>query len=547
MSTITLRATRSVWAVGAVLGLAAVAVGQVATQPGGASTSQKPFGTLTDHAEVVANAEPHPDHVHGMRPSEIEVTKETIAKAIEYLRSQQDKETGAWGYKKEGPNFPAITALVLQAMMAAPGADLNDPAIQAGIKHLLNSQKPDGGIYDSMLPSYNTAIAILPLSRLNDPRAKEAVKKAAEFLKSLQYGEGAVKREGMTEAAEPVGKDHPYYGGWGYGSHGRPDLSNTAWALEGLKAAGVEPNDPAVQRAVLFLQRCQMQEKGDDGKVINELEFAKGSNQGGFIYAQSMNKDTVGVGQSMAGEMLESLDGGPGCAVFVRFRDKATNEPILFSREEFERRIRDTAASSDNPNVVQAAKDFIFNIGPTRDGKKASVFWFYTNLSGNLTSSLIMSALDSEKGKFQCNIDYADNWRGVSKLRAYGSMTYSGFKSYLYANLAKDDPRVTAALRWISQSYALNQNPGMNFEGLYYYYVVFGRALQAWGKPTIDVLDEQGNIVKKRWAAELCWRIVNVQQQDGSFLVFDKRWMEDDKVLITAYGVIAMEAALGAK
>ncbi len=531
--------TRWRWVFGAVLGLASISRGQQA--------GEKPFGTITDHAEVVANAEPHPDHVHGMRPSEIEVTKETIAKAVEFLRTQQDKATGAWGYKADGPNFPAITALVLQAIMAAPGTDPNDPAIQAGIKHLLNSQKEDGGIYDSLLPSYNTAIAILPLSRLDDPRAKEAVKKAAEFLKSIQYGEGAVKRPGMSEAAEPVGKDHPFYGGWGYGNHGRPDLSNTAWALEGLKAAGVEPNDPAVQRAVTFLQRCQMQEKGDDGKVINELEFAKGSTQGGFIYAQSMNKDQVGVGQSMAGEMLESLDGGPGCRVFVRFRVKETNEPILFSREEFERRVREAAAASESPDVVRAAKDFIFNIGPTRDGKQASVFWFYTNLSGNLTSTLIMSALDSEKGKFQCNIDYAENWRGVSKLRAYGSMTYSGFKSYVYANLAKDDPRVTAALRWISQSYALNQNPGMNFEGLYYYFVVFARALQAWGTPTIDVLDAQDQWVKKRWAAELCWRIVNVQQPDGSFMVFDKRWMEDDKVLITAYGVIAMEAALGIK
>ena len=45
-------------------------------------------------------------------------------------------------------------------------------------------------------------------------------------------------------------------------------------------------------------------------------------------------------------------------------------------------------------------------------------------------------ALDQEGGR-------------VSRLRAYGSMTYAGFKSYVYADLPRDDPRVELALGWL--------------------------------------------------------------------------------------------------
>ena len=40
---------------------------------------------------------------------------------------------------------------------------------------------------------------------------------------------------------------------------------------------------------------------------------------------------------------------------------------------------------------------------------------------------------------------------GRRELRAYGTMTYAGFKSLLYCGLERDDPRVRAALDWITQ------------------------------------------------------------------------------------------------
>src|SRR5262249_45574119 len=90
--------------------------------------------------------------------------------------------------------------------------------------------------------------------------------------------------------------------------------------------------------------------------------------------------------------------------------------------------------------------------------------------------------------------------------RSYGSMTYPGLKSMIYAGLTKDDPRVKAALEWIRKHWTLDENPAMREagpemarHGRFYYYYVFAHALRAYGEPTIT--DAQG--VPHDWRTEL--------------------------------------------
>ncbi len=71
-------------------------------------------------------------------------------------------------------------------------------------------------------------------------------------------------------------------------------------------------------------------------------------------------------------------------------------------------------------------------------------------------------------------------------LRSYGSMTYSGLKSMIYAGLAKDDPRVKAAYTWIRKNYDVKSNPGMGDAGLFYYYHTFSKALDVLGIDEIE-------------------------------------------------------------
>lgn len=135
--------------------------------------------------------------------------------------------------------------------------------------------------------------------------------------------------------------------------------------------------------------------------------------------------------------------------------------------------------------------------------------------------------------------------RGRPQLRSYGSMTYAGFKSMLYAGLSHDDPRVVKAVAWIARNYTLDRNPNLpdetSLQGLYYYFHTFARALHAWGEETIR--DARGQ--SHRWRKDLCEKLVALQRDDGSWVNSEDRWYEGNPQLVTAYAVLAMQTALG--
>lgn len=355
-----------------------------------------------------------------------------IDRAIAYLKTQQNAETGGWRESTDGPSYPAITGLVVTGMMLDPRIDERDPTVAAGVRNILSYAKPEGGIHDGALPTYNTAICLSALAKVRLPEATVAVSAGQDYLRTLQYHGSNTGGDEAPTFTEPVTEDHPYYGGVGYGRHGRPDLSNLGFFLQALHDTGVSTEDPAVKRAMVFLERVQMLDE------TNDMAYADGSNQGGFIYATVPNLESVDgrAGQSMAGTVEETNDEG-----------------------------------------------------------------------GRLT-----------------------------RLRAYGSMTYVGFKSLVYADLGSGDPRVDAAWRWINEHYTMDENPGMGDQGRYYYYCSMARALDAFGADEVAGRD---------WRADLVTTLTGLQEPDGSFRMLNDRWMEADPVLVTAYALIALQHAAG--
>jgi squalene-hopene/tetraprenyl-beta-curcumene cyclase len=118
-----------------------------------------------------------------------------------------------------------------------------------------------------------------------DDRYKKVVGDAAAFLKKLQFDE-----------AENESPKDDFYGGAGYDSKSRPDLSNTQFFLDALRTAGVGKDDPAVKKAIVFVSRCQNL-KGE----TNDQPWAGKYDDGSFIYSaaaggQSKADDTNPVG-----------------------------------------------------------------------------------------------------------------------------------------------------------------------------------------------------------------------------------------------------------
>ncbi len=125
-------------------------------------------------------------------------------------------------------------------------------------------------------------------------------------------------------------------------------------------------------------------------------------------------------------------------------------------------------------------------------------------------------------------------------LRSYGSMSYAGFKSMLYAGLSPDDIRVRAAFDWIRRNWTFDENPGLGQQGLYYYYHTMARALRAGQQDVIEDIEGASH----NWRHELIDALIRRQRADGSWSNDAGRWMEDQPVLVTIYAVLALAEAL---
>lgn len=329
--------------------------------------------------------------------------KSVREKGINYLRTKQSDD-GSW----TSPAAPGISALIVTSLLDS-GLTSADPMVAKGLKHLESFIQPDGGIYflKSNHRNYETCIAMLAFKAADtDGRYATTIANADKFVRQQQWDESEGKKPEDVE-----------YGGAGYGSKSRPDLSNTHFLLEALKAAGAKSDDPALQKALMFVSRTQNLES-----EANNTPFGAKINDGGFFYTPA------GGGASDAGK-------------------------------------------TDNGG-----------------------------------------------------------------LRSYGSMTYAGLKSMVYAGLKADDPRVKAAHTWIQKHYTVSENPGLDQQGLYYYLHTFAKTLDVLGED--EFIDSTGT--KHNWRHELLAELAKAQNENGSWVNKVPRWNEGDPNMTTGFALLAL-------
>lgn len=340
----------------------------------------------------------------GAEPESASQRTAVVEQGIRYLSQHGQAADGSFS----SHTGIGVTALAATAMLEN-GRTSRDPAVAKALQYLEKWVRPDGGIYrpDSLYRNYETSVAVLCFNAANDDgRYDDTIRRAELRLKGMQWDE-----------SEDIDVSHFSYGGAGYGKHERPDLSNTSFLIDALKACGNGPEDEAIQKALIFVSRCQNLETEH-----NTTPFATKIRDGGFYY-------TCAAGGQTKAEV--TADGG---------------------------------------------------------------------------------------------------------LRSYASMTYAGLKSMLYAGVGPDDPRVAAATKWISKHYDLKSNPGLGDMGLYYYYHVFAKALDATGVAAFE--DADGT--KHDWRQELVAELASRQQKNGSWVNENSRWMEGDPNLATAYSLLAL-------
>ena len=327
----------------------------------------------------------------------------TVSRAIEFLTQRQSQDGSLSSHIGIGP-----TAIATLGMLRS-GRPPADPQVAKSLKYLEQYVQENGGIYTpgGNITTYETCIVMVCFQEANrDHRYDKTIRLAEKFI-----------RGGQWEEKRGKDKSDPAYGGVGYGAKSNPDLSNTAFLIDALKAAGDGPEDEAMKRALVFVSRCQNLESEH-----NTTPTAAKVNDGGFYYNPTLSKQD---------EQRQTANGG---------------------------------------------------------------------------------------------------------LRSYGSMTYSGLKSMIYAGVTKDDPRVKAAVQWIQKNYDVKTNPGMGGAGLFYYYHTFAKTLDALGLDEIE--DAKG--VKHDWRRELTEELARRQNENGSWVNTNDHWMEGDANLATAFSLLAL-------
>ncbi len=204
--------------------------------------------------------------------------QQAIARGVEYLQSKAQANDGSYS----GATGPSVTALVTTALLRSRRTT-SDPFIAKSLKYLETFVQPDGGIYqpETNYKNYETSLAIVAFHHANaDKRYDALLKKAEAFAKGLQWDE-----------SEDTNPSNPAYGGAGYGKSKRPDLSNTSFLMDALKATGNGPDDEAIKKALIFVSRCQNLES-----EYNTTEFSTKNPDGGFYYTPAAG------GNSQAGK-----------------------------------------------------------------------------------------------------------------------------------------------------------------------------------------------------------------------------------------------------
>ncbi len=213
---------------------------------------------------------------------ENDVLKTTVERSVRFLRDAQAEDGSFSSYAG-----PGVTALIVTSLLNN-GYTADDPMVEKGVAYVHGHVQPDGGIHanESLYKNYETSLAVMMFAAANaDGKYDKVIAGGDTFLKRIQWGADE----------HPVESSDTRYGGSGYGKHGRPDLSNTAFTIEALRAAGNDGNSEAIQRALAFVSRSQ-----NLPSEHNTTGLAEKNPDGGFYYTPA------GEGESQAG----STDGG---------------------------------------------------------------------------------------------------------------------------------------------------------------------------------------------------------------------------------------------
>lgn len=303
----------------------------------------------------------------------------------------------------------------------------------------------------------------------------------------------------------------------------------TALAVTAVLRCGESPDSPLVQKGLSALETFVKPDGGIYGSgrlknyetCIGIICFVEANRNGKYNQVLAKAKEFVtGTQYGSAGDSTSSDVWNGGIGYGEKGRPDLSNTAYMIEA------LIALEAAPEDP-TIQAALEFVSRCQNLASPHNTTEF------ASKIGDGSFYYMIPKEK------IDPSEDEERYSPnggIYGYGTMTYAGYKSMIYAGLSQDDPRVSAALKWIAANYSLEKNPRMGSAGLYYYYQTFSTALEA--ARLEQVTDAEGK--SHDWRKELVDALAERQGNDGSWSNANSRWFENDKNLCTSFALLAL-------
>jgi squalene-hopene/tetraprenyl-beta-curcumene cyclase len=263
------------------------------------------------------------------------------------------------------------------------------------------------------LKNYVTAVNVMALAAANaDGRYASDVAAGAKFLVGLQWDED----EGLTS------KD-VFYGGFGYDSKNRPDMSNTSFALEALQAAGIPADSPAYKKVATFVSRCQNL-KGEN----QDQPWAATYNDGSFIYSPVETK---------ANANPSDANPGPGYASITYAGIKSM---IYAGVDTSDRRVQEAL------HWIRKNYSVEINVGMPKGREKQGLYYSYHTMAKALVAAGL-DVIETPDGK-------KHDWRNELTLQLAKTQRPNGSWTNEQDRWMEGDPNLVTAYALLALSYS---------------------------------------------------------------------------------------------
>lgn len=396
--------------------------------------------------------------------------------------------------------FAATAVLLSVSVVSADDAaasstqDQARAALAKGLAWLKANQKDDGSWSAPAFPGLS-ALGLWAAAKSQDPAMAETVAKAAEFVAGFAQEDG-----GIYKPAIP-------------GRRGAGGLStyNTAICMMALYQVDPQKYAPIILKAREYVASSQLVGDSDGG--------ATSAGAGGFGYNKPLSAEERAKRAALFGGA-----GGRGVGGPPMDRPDLSNTGWALMAMRMTEGLEDQRPAGDKRVDIRwdSALKFVESMQNTNPDDPDAVGSFGYERGGERDGRTVSAG-------------------GQVALRGFGSMTYDGIESMIYAKVDRHDPRVRSAAAWAARHWTVDENPGAGPKGLYYYYTIIGKSMALFTQGA-EFQGADGTPID--WRGDLVRKLVALQKEDGSWSNEDNTFWENDPALVTAYALLTLESVL---